>query len=118
MKSQKHNDSSQMKEALQHDTQQNPQKEKEKHEKEQHSNDSTNQDSFLPSSSRICSAENVKDGQAECPEFLQQKERTSSCCQLKDMRRLQHGDMKLGPLRFDKRHTVLIDVRPSYLFIY
>lgn len=114
MKSHKHNDSSQMKEALQHDTQQNPQKEKEKHEKEQHSNDSTNQDSFLPSSSRICSAENVKDGQAEC----QQKERTSSCCQLKDMRRLQHGDMKLGPLRFNKRHTVLIDVRPTHLVIY
>ncbi|XP_005739157.1 poly(ADP-ribose) glycohydrolase [Pundamilia nyererei] len=106
MKRHTHNDSSQMKEALQHDTQQNPQKEKEKHEKEQHSNDSTNQDSFLPSSSRICSAENVKDGQADG----QQKERTSSCCQLKDMGRLQHGDMKLGPLRFDKRHTVLIDV--------
>lgn len=118
MKSHKHHDSSQMKEALQYDTQQNPQKEKEKHEKEQHSNDSTNQDSFLPSSSRICSAENVKDGQAECPEFLQQKEQTSSCCQLKDMRRLQHGDMKLGPLRFNKRHTVLIDVRPTHLVIY
>ncbi|XP_039904702.1 poly(ADP-ribose) glycohydrolase [Simochromis diagramma] len=110
MKSHKHNDSSQMKEALQHDTQQNPQKEKEKHEKEQHSKDFTNQDSFLPSSSGVFSAENVKDGQAECPEFLQQKEWTSPCCQLKDMKRLQHGDMKLGPLRFDTRHTVLIDV--------
>lgn len=110
MKSHKHNDSSQMKEALQHDTQQNPQKEKEKHEKEQHSKDFTNQDSFLPSSSGIFSAENVKDGQAECPEFLQQKEWTSPCCQLKDMKRLQHGDMKLGPLRVDTRHTVLIDV--------
>ncbi|XP_063336297.1 poly(ADP-ribose) glycohydrolase [Pelmatolapia mariae] len=110
MTSHKHNDSSQMKETLQHDTQQNPQKEKEKHEKEQHSNDSKNQDSFSSSSSGICSAENVKDGQAECPEFLQQMERTSSCCQLKDMKRLQHGDMKLGPLRFNRGHTVLIHV--------
>ncbi|XP_030598520.1 poly(ADP-ribose) glycohydrolase [Archocentrus centrarchus] len=107
-----HNNSSQMRALLCPDTHQNP---SEGHGKESSSSDSTNQGAYSSSSPGPFRAENVSGAQAEghdsvTKEGKEAKAGASSCCQLNDLKRLPQCHMKLGPLRFDETHTVLINV--------
>ncbi|XP_017287764.1 poly(ADP-ribose) glycohydrolase [Kryptolebias marmoratus] len=102
------NDSSQMKDLLQFDDQDDGNKNS-SHEKQQGSNNSSTQASCSSSAGPRSAAGVCRTDDHEAAS-MQWTENASSCCQLDRLKRLPQCDTKLEPLTFSKSHTVLIDV--------
>lgn len=112
------NNSSQMKEALQHEETREPEREhksKGSTSQEHKSKESMSQASCSssPSSSVPSSTRDAIGRQMGGDEVArtQTEDGSSSCCRLDDLKRLPQCDNKLGRLSFSMTHTVLVDVR-------
>lgn len=118
------NDSSQMKEVLQPDSDrpEHCHKEKEMHAREDDRTDSSGQasspstsSSSAPPSTKAASHRQTEADKTQC---TQMKDSVSSCCLLVDLKRLPQCTNVLGPLKFGKAYTVLINVRACTFSLY